>query len=105
MPLTSNGTGGMTVIYSPNSPAGSSNLDLGTIATYNCTSGFRLNGNQSRECVGDGDSTLGMFDGSDPTCERKLCWEFRIVIAVNNLRGSYSKHVLYMSDLISLIHL
>ena len=60
-------------MYSPNS-TGSSNLDFGTTATYSCTHpGFRLNGNQRRECVVNRDSTLGIFDGSDPTCESTLC--------------------------------
>ena len=75
------GVGEISVMYSP---AGSSNLDFGTTATYSCTPGFKLNGSQSRKCVGDGDSTLGMFDGSDPTCERKLCWEFHTLIDVKN---------------------
>ena len=74
MPLTLNGTGGINVTYSQNSPTDSSNLDFGTTATYSCSSGFRLNGNQSRECVGDGVSAIGIFDGSDPTCERTL-WD------------------------------
>ena len=82
MPLTLNGVGGISVMYSPNSPAGSSNLDFGTTATYSCTPGFRLNGNQRRECVVDGDSTIGIFDGSDPTCERTLCWGFHTLIDV-----------------------
>ena len=73
MPLDVTGVGGISVMYSPNSPAGSSKLDFGTTATYSCTPGFRLNGNQRRECVVDGDSTIGIFDGSDPTCERTLC--------------------------------
>ena len=58
-------------MYSPNSTGGS-NLDFGTTATYGCSSGFRLNGSQRIECVGDGDSAVGIFDGSDPTCERTL---------------------------------
>ena len=86
MPL--NETGGISVMYSPNSPTGSNNLDFGTTATYSCTPGFRLNGNQRRECAGDGDSTIGIFDGSDPTCEGTLCWRFhtlRIRLCVSDL--------------------
>ena len=44
---------------------------LGTIATYRCSFGFGLNGTLRRVCVGNGDGTMGMFNGSDPTCEIK----------------------------------
>ena len=44
---------------------------LGTTATYSCSSGFSLNGTQGRVCVEDDDSTMGMFNGSDATCEGK----------------------------------
>ena len=45
---------------------------FGTVATYSCSHGFGLSSTQSRVCVGNGTSgTVGMFNGSKPTCEGK----------------------------------
>ena len=44
---------------------------LGTVATYSCSPGFGLNNTQSRVCVGDGNGTVGRFNGSEPSCEGK----------------------------------
>ena len=41
---------------------------FGTVATYNCSLGFGLNGLQSRKCVSGGNSITGVFTGDDPTC-------------------------------------
>ncbi len=50
-----------TVVFSDLSRA------LGTIATYSCNEGFRLNGSETRECGGDGEWTE-----EAPTCDRTL---------------------------------
>ncbi len=42
-----------------------------TVATYNCDTGFSLEGNTTSMCSGDGNSTTGAFNGVVPTCERK----------------------------------
>ena len=68
MPLTDDDNGRITVNYTNSKNVGGK-LSYGTIATYTCDSGFSLNGPQRRVCVGVGDSTMGMFNGSDPTCE------------------------------------
>ncbi len=39
------------------------NRSLGTMATYNCTSGYMLNGAASRQC-----QTGGKWSGNEPTC-------------------------------------
>ena len=45
---------------------------FGTVATYNCSPRFGLNGDTERRvCVDNGDSTIGMFNGSEPTCQSK----------------------------------
>lgn len=71
MPLTVDGNGGISVMYSPNTTDGSGNYYYGTRATYSCSFGFGLNGFRRRMCVGNGDNTMGMFNGSAPTCERE----------------------------------
>ena len=43
----------------------------GTVATYSCSPGFSLSSSQSRVCVGDGNGTVGRFNGSEPSCEGK----------------------------------
>ena len=45
----------------------------GTVATFSCMIGFGLVGTVNRTCGGDGSNTTGIFDGSEPTCERKHC--------------------------------
>ena len=60
------------MMYSPNSTDGSGNYYYGTIATYSCSPGYGLGGPQRNWCVGNGSSTVGMFNGSDPTCECEL---------------------------------
>ncbi len=39
------------------------------VATYSCSTGFALVGNNTRKCTGDGSSITGAFDGAAPTCE------------------------------------
>ena len=46
--------------------------DLGTTATYSCNSGYSLVGDEVRTCGGDGSSTMGVWDLSEPSCECKL---------------------------------
>ena len=43
---------------------------LGTDATYECNPGFVLVGQEIRTCVED--SGMGVFNGSEPVCDRKL---------------------------------
>ena len=42
--------------------------DYGAVARYTCNSGYYLDGNQIRNCVGDGTSIAGNWDGSQPSC-------------------------------------
>lgn len=56
---------------------GMGNYPYGTVASYSCDIGNGLNGVASRICVGDGSSSLGMFDGIEPTCESE-CTVYRI---------------------------
>ena len=42
----------------------------GTVATYECNQGFVLVGQENRTCVED--SGVGVFDGVEPVCDRKL---------------------------------
>ena len=42
--------------------------DYGAVARYTCNSGYYLDGNQIRNCVGDGTSIAGYWDGSQPLC-------------------------------------
>ena len=43
---------------------------IGTVAAYECNPGFVLVGQDNRTCVED--SSVGMFDGVEPVCDRKL---------------------------------
>ena len=43
---------------------------IGTDATYECNPGFVLVGQEIRTCVED--SGMGVFNGSEPVCDRKL---------------------------------
>lgn len=81
MPLTVVGNGGITVTYSPNTTDDSGNYYyFRTTASYNCSSGFGLNGPQSRMCVDDG-TGMGLFNGSEPTCERKFSISLDILVS------------------------
>ena len=45
-------------------------IKFGTTATYTCVKGFSLVGVNTKNCTGDGSSTIGAFSGIDnPTCE------------------------------------
>ena len=46
--------------------------DFGTTATHSCNKGYSLVGDEIRTCGGDGTSTTGEWDLSEPSCERKL---------------------------------
>ncbi len=46
----------------------SSTLVFGTIASYDCDSGFFPIGNSARICDGDGSSARGMWNGTAPVC-------------------------------------
>ena len=43
--------------------------DYGATATFSCDEGFHLNGAYTRTC-GDGTGTLGIWNGSEPICDR-----------------------------------
>ena len=44
-------------------------LSFGTTATYTCSSGFSVTaGDVIRTCGGDGSSTMGVWNGMEPTC-------------------------------------
>ncbi len=43
-----------------------SSRPVGTVATYNCTSGYTLSGDTTRTCGSD-----GQWSGNDPTCQRE----------------------------------
>ena len=46
--------------------------DYGTIATYQCDSGYELTGGDTvRTCTGDGSSTMGQWNGAAPVCTGK----------------------------------
>ena len=47
-------------------------FDIGTVATYECNSGFVVVGVMTRNCVEAADHT-GVFNGVAPTCQRKNC--------------------------------
>ena len=51
--------------------SGIGNFDFGTEASFSCSPGFSLIGNVIRLCVGDGSSSVGMFEGDSPTCKRE----------------------------------
>ena len=47
-------------------------FDFGTIATYRCDRGYGISGgNGIRMCGGDVSSSVGLWSGIDPSCERK----------------------------------
>ncbi len=41
---------------------------IGTVATYSCLEGFRLEGSPDRNCVGDDSTSDGNWDGVEPVC-------------------------------------
>ncbi len=43
-------------------------FDFATAATYSCNEGFFLEGNEIRNCGGDGSSMTGLWDGTAPVC-------------------------------------
>ena len=47
--------------------------DFGTMATYNCDSGFGLVGGKTQTCSGNSSTVVGFWIGVLPTCERTLC--------------------------------
>ncbi len=53
------------IVYSPDV---TSPYDFGTAATYSCNDGFYLDGEQSRNCAGDGTNTIGTWDLTAPIC-------------------------------------
>ncbi|XP_064384817.1 E-selectin-like [Halichondria panicea] len=56
------------------SPDVRNNYALNVVATYNCDNGFSLVGDRTRMCTGEGSSSsIGTFDGVDPTCEPITC--------------------------------
>ena len=61
-------------------PAGTAPFSYNTVATYSCNPGFSLQGSPTRTCTGDGTSVDGMFDGTAPSCARKLMAERECVI-------------------------
>ena len=44
-------------------------INFGDTATYSCETGFGLSGNAKRTCIGNGTSSLGQWNGIEPTCE------------------------------------
>jgi len=44
----------------------------GTVAQYSCDAGYFLVGVSMRSCGGNGLNTVGVWDGSAPTCSRML---------------------------------
>ena len=48
--------------------------EFGTVAEYMCNTGFGLSGEAARTCVDDsgGETTIGIWNGTAPTCECKL---------------------------------
>ena len=56
-------------------PDGTAPFSFNTVATYSCDPGFILQGSPTRTCTGDGTSVNGMFDGTAPSCARKLMSE------------------------------
>ena len=51
---------------------------IGTVALYECDPGFVLMGQENRTCVEE--SGVGVFDGVEPVCDRKLFDTMRIRI-------------------------
>ena len=47
---------------------GATPQDYGAVARYTCNYGHYLDGDQIRNCVGDGTSIVGYWDGSEPSC-------------------------------------
>ncbi len=63
------------IVYSPDV---TSPYDFGTAATYSCNDGFYLDGEQSRNCAGDGTNTIGTWDLTAPICTGMQPFENRI---------------------------
>ena len=59
------------VTYSPDVLA---LFDFGTVATYQCDSGYAISGEDTRTCEGDGRFFMGTWSGVAPTCGSKTCW-------------------------------
>ena len=58
---------------------------FGTVATYDCgTMAAIVEGPVTRTCGGDGTSTLGSFNGTEPMCEG-VCYRgcLHIILYVN----------------------
>ena len=51
----------------------SSDLSVGTVATYHCSEGFSLVGDVKRVCGGNGSSPAGVWSGSQPVCLGRVC--------------------------------
>jgi len=49
----------------------SSPYEYGTVATYDCAPGFSLSSDEvdQRTCLGGEDSSLGTWNGTEPTCQ------------------------------------
>ena len=91
MPLTVDGSGEISVMYSPITRDEFGNYYYGTMASFNCSSGFSLSGPRKRKCVGVGDSTTGQFNSESPTCLCELPHEsFKTVIF--SLRRCFTQH-------------
>ena len=65
--LSDPANGGIVYVSDTSAP-----YDFGTTATYSCNSGYSLVGDEVRTCGGDGSNTIGVWDLSEPSCERML---------------------------------
>ncbi|XP_064387965.1 uncharacterized protein LOC135336171 isoform X3 [Halichondria panicea] len=62
--------------------------DFGTVATYQCNLGYGLIvATNTRACNGDSSSTVGVWDGVDPGCDRITC---SVLPLISNGGISYS---------------
>ena len=74
---------GGTITYSPDTIA---DFDLGTSATHECNDGFILRGNVIRVCEeGAPGSTVGIWSGTPPVCEREYLVYPHILGATHSL--------------------
>ena len=53
--------------------------DIGTVATYECDTGFILVGSMIRDCV-QVDNDTAMFNREAPVCGRKICFDCTLLI-------------------------
>ena len=65
LPPIANGS----ITYAPDNVP---NFDLGTVATYECDTGYILSGNVDRICVEGGENS-GLFNRDAPVCLSKKC--------------------------------